>query len=86
MDGKQLVVYQQAKGNERTCPQQLPFSSVLLSALHGMPVAQALPAPPPWVMALMHSACVITFTRFLGAAAKTQTSKEHDMNRFFKKP
>lgn len=25
-----------------------------------------------------------SFTRFLGAAAKTQTAKEHDMNRFFK--
>lgn len=54
---------------------------LLLSVLHVMPVP---PAPPPAVVALMHSTCVITFTRFPGAAAKTQTSKEHDMNSFFK--
>lgn len=57
---------------------------LLLSALHVMPVPQSLPAPPPSVVALMHSTCVITFTRFPGAAAKIQTSKEHDMNSFFK--
>ena len=44
----------------------------------------ALLAPPPWVTELIYYTCVITFTPFLGATAKIQTSKEHDMNRLFR--
>lgn len=57
---------------------------IFLPALHVMLIPQALPAPPPWVMESIHCTCVITFTQFLGAAAKIQTSKEHDMNRLFR--
>lgn len=57
---------------------------VLLSVLHVIPVPQILPAVPSWVMELMHSTRVITFTWFLGAPAKIQTSKDHDMNRLFR--
>lgn len=44
----------------------------------------ALLAPPPWVTELIYYTCVITFTPFLGATAKIQASKEHDMNRLFR--
>lgn len=82
-----MAVNEKTKRNERTCPQQLSFSSVscsfVCSACNTSP--QVLTAPPPWVMELLHSAYVITSTQFLGAAAKIQTSKEHDMNRLFRK-